>query len=230
MLFRQLFDRDSCTYTYLLADEQQAVLIDPVLGQVDRDAQILAELSLELLFTLETHIHADHITGAAMLRDRLGSQTVVSEAGEAECADRAVNHGDEIRFGGRHLSILATPGHTSTCVSYLLDDKSMVFTGDALLVRGCGRTDFQCGDSATLYQSVHSQILTLPARCRVYPGHDYQGRTMTTVAEELTHNPRLGGGRTVDQFIEIMDQLNLAQPAKIDIAVPANQKCGAPEG
>jgi glyoxylase-like metal-dependent hydrolase (beta-lactamase superfamily II) len=230
MLFRQLFDRESCTYTYLLADGREAVLIDPVLEQVDRDAQILQELSLDLKFTLETHIHADHITGASMLRDRFGSQTVISEAGQVLCADRTVNHGDEIRFGGRHVSVLATPGHTSTCVSYLLDDKSMAFTGDALMVRGCGRTDFQGGDAATLYRSVHSQIFSLPARCQLYPGHDYQGRTMTTVAEELTHNPRLGGGRTLDQFIEIMDKLNLAQPAKIDIAVSANQKCGAPQG
>jgi sulfur dioxygenase len=230
MLFRQLFDRESCTYTYLLADEREAVLIDPVLQHVDRDAQIIQELRLDLKFTLETHIHADHITGAATLRDRLGSQAVISEAGQALCADRAVNHGDVIRFGQRHLSVLATPGHTSSCVSYLLDDESLAFTGDALMVRGCGRTDFQNGDAATLYQSVHSQILSLPARCRLYPGHDYEGRAMTTVAEELTHNPRLGGGRTVDQFVEIMDQLKLPQPAKIDIAVPANLKCGADQG
>ena len=229
MIFRQLFDRETCTYTYLLADDCEAVLIDPVLEHVDRDAQIIDELELCLKFTLETHIHADHVTGAAGLRDKVGCLAVVSEAGQAVGADKPVRHGDVINFGTRHLTVRATPGHTDTCVTYVLDDESMAFTGDALMIRGCGRTDFQSGSAQTLFKSVHSQILSLPSSCRLYPGHDYKGRTVTTVKEELAHNPRLGGGRTVAQFIEIMDNLDLSQPARIHIAVPANLRCGAPD-
>ncbi len=229
MLFRQLFDRETCTYTYLLADGREAVLIDPVLELVDRDAQIIEELGLCLKFTLETHIHADHVTGAALLRAQVGCKAVVSQAGQALGADVPVSHGDVIRFGTRQLTVRATPGHTDTCVTYVLDDETMAFTGDALMIRGCGRTDFQSGSARTLYHSVHTQILSLPQSCRLYPGHDYKGRTVTTVAEELAHNPRLGGGNTVEQFVDIMDNLKLGQPARIRIAVPANQRCGAPE-
>ncbi len=229
MIFRQLFDRETCTYTYLLADGGEALLIDPVLELVERDVQLIAELGLCLKFTLETHIHADHITGAAQLREKLGSQPVVSQAGNAIGVGRAVRHGDIIQFGQRHLAVRATPGHTNTCVSYVLDDASMAFTGDALMIRGCGRTDFQSGNSTTLYESVHTQIFSLPDHCTLYPGHDYKGRTSTTVAEEREHNGRLGGGNTVEQFVEIMDNLNLSQPARIQIAVPANLHCGVPQ-
>jgi sulfur dioxygenase len=230
MFFRQLFDRETCTYTYLLADEGEAVLIDPVLELVSRDAQIIEELGLCLKYTLETHIHADHVTGAAQLRELVGCKAVVSQAGQATGVDRPVRHGDVIQFGQKSLTVRATPGHTSTCVTYVLDDETMAFTGDALMIRGCGRTDFQSGSSETLFESVHTQILSLPPTCRLYPGHDYKGRTVTTVAEELAHNPRLGGGNTMAQFVEIMDNLNLSQPAQIHIAVPANLRCGAPEG
>ena len=229
MLFRQLFDRETCTYTYLLADGCEAVLIDPVLAHVDRDVQIIAELGLSLKYTLETHIHADHVTGADQLRAQVGCAAVVSEAGRTTGADVQISHGDVIRFGSRHLTVRATPGHTDSCVTYVLDDETMAFTGDALMIRGCGRTDFQSGSAQALYHSVHSQILSLPQSCRLYPGHDYKGRTVTTVAEETAHNPRLGGGNTMEQFAQIMDNLKLGQPARIHIAVPANQRCGAPE-
>jgi glyoxylase-like metal-dependent hydrolase (beta-lactamase superfamily II) len=228
MIFRQLFDRETCTYTYLLADKGEAVLIDSVLEQVNRDAQFIEELGLCLKYTLETHIHADHVTGAGELRARIGCKAVVATSGGAEGVDIGVSHGDKIHFGGRYITVRATPGHTVSCVTYVLDDQSMAFTGDALMVRGCGRTDFQGGSAVTLFQSVHSQILSLPEDCALYPGHDYKGRTQTTVREERTHNPRLGGSRTLEEFIEIMDNLNLAQPARIDVAVPANRRCGMP--
>jgi len=228
MIFRQLFDRESCTYTYLLADgaSREAVLIDPVVELVERDLQLLRELDLHLTHTLETHVHADHVTGGSALRARLGSKTVVSRAGGAHCVDVAVEHGDVVRVGELAIEVRATPGHTSGCVSYVLASEGMVFTGDALMIRGCGRTDFQQGSASELYRSVHEQLLSLPATTRIFPGHDYKGRTMTTVAEERRFNPRLGGGRTPEEFVAIMDNLNLAHPKKMHIAVPANLRCG----
>jgi glyoxylase-like metal-dependent hydrolase (beta-lactamase superfamily II)/rhodanese-related sulfurtransferase len=228
MIFRQLFDRQTCTYTYLLADAdtKEALLIDPVREQVDRDITLLEELGLTLRYTLETHIHADHVTSSAVLRQRLGSRSVVSSAGGANCADVQADHGETIKVGHIELEVRHTPGHTDGCVSYVLSDRSMVFTGDTLLIRGCGRTDFQQGDASRLYNSVHDQIFSLPDACAVYPGHDYKGRTRSSVAEEKAFNARLGGGKTEAEFVEIMDQLKLADPAKIDVAVPANLKCG----
>ena len=230
MLFRQLFDRESCTYTYLLGDEEtgQAALIDPVRELVDRDLEIIEQLGLTLRYTLETHVHADHITASGTMRQRVGSKSVLSSAAGADCADITVEDGDAIEFGSVRIEVRATPGHTNTCVSYFLPKEGMIFTGDALMVRGCGRTDFQQGDPATLYESVHTQVLSLPDDTLIYPGHDYKGRTVTTVAEEKAHNPRLGGGNTVEQFVEIMGNLKLSLPGKIDIAVPANQQCGLP--
>ena len=183
MIFRQLFDRVTCTYTYLLADEdtREAVLIDPVVEQVERDVALLRELDLHLVHTLETHVHADHVTGGGALRERLGSRSVVSAAAGVTCTDVAVSDGDRVVFGKHHLEVRSTPGHTEGCVTYVTDDQAMAFTGDALFVRGCGRTDFQGGDAATLYRSVHGQVLSLPDDTKVYPGHDYKGRTLTTV-------------------------------------------------
>jgi sulfur dioxygenase len=230
MIFRQLFDLESSTYTYLLADEQSrdAVLIDPVLEQVERDALLIEELGLTLRFVLDTHVHADHVTGAGALRRRLGASTVVSERGGAPCADRLIKHGDRIEFGALALEVRETPGHTNGCVTYVLGDHTMAFTGDALLIRGSGRTDFQQGDARTLYHSVHEQIFSLPAACLLYPGHDYKGRTVTTVAEEKALNPRLGGGKSEHDFVSIMAALQLPRPKKIDVAVPANLECGLP--
>jgi sulfur dioxygenase len=231
MLFRQLFDTQSGTYSYLLADEvsRDAVLIDPVYEQVRRDAALLLELDLKLRYSLETHLHADHVTGAWLLRERLGSQIVVSTKGGAQGADREVGHGDTIEFGSRKLTVLETPGHTQGCVSYVIDNENFAFTGDCLLIRGCGRTDFQGGDAATLYRSVHTQIFTLPDDCLLYPGHDYRGLTATSVGEEKAFNPRLGGQLSASDFAGFMDNLGLAHPKQIDVAVPANAQCGRPQ-
>lgn len=228
MIFRQLFDRETCTYTYLLADEdsRDAVLIDPVRDLFDRDSQLLTELGLTLRYTLETHIHADHVTASGLFRLRLGSRSVVSSQTGASCADILIEDGGTVQFGRHHVEARHTPGHTSGCVSYYLPDRGAVFTGDALFVRGCGRTDFQQGSASDLYDSVHGRILSLPDGTTIYPGHDYKGRTSSTVAEEKAHNPRLGGGRTKAQFVEIMDNLKLSNPARIHIAVPANLQCG----
>ncbi len=231
MIFRQLFDPQSSTYTYLLGDAQSgdALLIDPVFEQAQRDAALIAELGLRLVFTLETHIHADHVTGAWLLKQRLGGKIALAKASEAAGADRFLAHGDRIAFGPRFLEVRATPGHTSTCLTYVLDDHSMAFTGDCLLIRGCGRTDFQSGSAGQLYRSVHDQIFSLPGSCLLYPGHDYRGATVTSVAEEARFNPRLGGALSEADFVGTMRHLNLAHPKKMDIAVPANLKCGKPD-
>ncbi len=230
MLFRQLFDNESSTYSYLLADEvtREAVLIDPVLEQVERDVALVHELGLKLLYVLDTHVHADHVTGAGALRQRLGARTVVSERGGAPCADVQVKEGDTIRFGRHTLQVLETPGHTDGCLSYVTAGSEMAFTGDALLVRGSGRTDFQQGDARRLYRSVHEKLFSLPDRCLLYPAHDYKGRTVTSVAEEKAHNPRLGGGKSEDEFAALMAALELPRPKKMDVAVPANLACGLP--
>lgn len=232
LIFRQLFDATSSTYTYLLGDSEtrEAVLIDPVFEQAQRDAACIEELGLKLVSTVETHTHADHITGAWLLRQRLKSRILVPAAGGAKGADQLIKHGDRIPFGKRHLEARATPGHTSGCTSYALDDRSMVFTGDTLLIRGCGRTDFQEGDAARLYASVHEQIFTLPDACLVYPGHDYRGLTVSSVGEEKRFNPRLGGGVAAHDFRIYMEALGLPHPKLMDKAVPANLKVGEPEG
>ncbi len=228
LLFRQLFDRETCTYTYLLGDPEtgEAVLIDPVRELVDRDVQLLSELDLFLRYTLETHVHADHVTASGTLRNKLGSRSVLSKTGGADCADVQVSDGDTIQFGRHTVEVITTPGHTNSCVSYYLREQGMLFTGDALFIRGCGRTDFQQGDANTLYRSIHDKVFTLPDDTAIYPGHDYKGRTRTTVSEEKRFNPRLGGGKTQAEFVEIMDNLNLSLPARLDVAVPANLSCG----
>ena len=231
MIFRQLFDPQSSTYTYLLGDDEshQAVLIDPVFEQVRREASLIEELGLELLYTLDTHVHADHVTGAWLLKERLGSQVLIAKQGGAEGADHYLEHGERVVFGKRYLEVRATPGHTPGCATYVLDDESRAFTGDALLIRGAGRTDFQQGDPGMLYRSVHSQIFTLPASCLLYPGHDYHGLTVTSVAEERQFNPRLGGALSENDFAGYMNNLGLAHPKQMELAVPANLKCGRPD-
>jgi glyoxylase-like metal-dependent hydrolase (beta-lactamase superfamily II)/rhodanese-related sulfurtransferase len=230
MIFRQLFDQQSSTYTYLLADEasREAVLIDPVYEQARRDAALIEELGLKLAWTLETHVHADHVTGAWLLKDRLGSRIAVSRAGGAEGADLLLKDLDSIHFGKRHLEAWATPGHTGGCLTYVLDDRMAAFTGDALLVRGCGRTDFQQGDARTLFRSVRSRIFALPDACLVYPGHDYRGLAATSVGEEKLYNPRLGEAIGEQDFVGYMKNLGLAHPKAMEQAVPANLKCGRP--
>lgn len=231
LIFRQLFDPQSATYTYLLADSKarEAVLIDPVFEQVRRDAALLQELGLTLLYTAETHVHADHVTGAALMRRKTGSKVSLSADSGAEGADLYFKHLERIAFGDRYIEARATPGHTNGCTTFVLDDQSMAFTGDCLLIRGCGRTDFQQGDPHVLYRSVHEQILSLPNECLLYPGHDYRGLTVTSVAEERKYNPRFGGNIGEDDFAGYMDNLGLDHPKQIDIALPANLKCGEPE-
>ena len=226
MIFRQLFDRDTCTYTYLLGDPRtrEAILVDPVNTLADRDAALVGELGLKLVATVETHVHADHITGAWRLKARTGANIVVPATSGLSAADRLIHHDEVLRFGDLGVRALATPGHTSTCTSYLAE--GLVMTGDALLVRGCGRTDFQEGSAATLYDSVHGQLLSLPDDTHVYPGHDYKGHTRSTVAEERAFNPRLGGGRSREDFVAIMDDLKLDYPRYIQVALPGNRALG----
>lgn len=228
MILRQLMDPESSTWTYLLWDPiaREAVLIDPVRSQVERDVQLLDELGLKLVATIETHVHADHVTGAWQLKLRTGSDIVFPAASGVRGADRLVGHGEAVRFGSYVLEARSTPGHTDGCTTWVTGDSRMAFTGDALLVRGCGRTDFQQGDARRLYRSVHDQVFSLPDATLVYPGHDYKGRTVSTVGEERRFNPRLGSGKTEDDFVGIMANLKLAPPAKIAEAVPANLALG----
>ena len=230
MIFRQLVDARSSTNTYLLADENtgEAVLVDPVFEQFQRDVALIRELGLTLRCTLETHVHADHVTAAWLFRERLGSQIVISAAAGAEGADRTVGEGDTVGFGSHALSVLATPGHTAGCISYVTSDRGLALTGDCLLIRGAGRTDFQQGDARRLYRSVHDKLFALPDACLVYPAHDYSGRLCTSIGEERAHNPRLGGQRSEDDFLGFMDNLGLPHPKQIDVAVPANLRCGRP--
>lgn len=230
MIFRQLSEPESCTYTYLLACSAtgQAVLVDPVLETVDRDLAVVQELGLELAFTLETHIHADHITSAARLRSLTGCRIAYPATDMPAEADRAVSEIDPLEVGGVTLQPLFTPGHTDGHHSYLVGgvDAARVMTGDALLIDGCGRTDFQGGCANTLYKSVHEKLFTLPDDTLVYPGHDYNQRRVSTVGQERSRNPRLGAGKCVDEFAAIMAGLNLPSPKKLDLAVPANRRCG----
>ena len=231
LVFRQLFDPQSSTYTYLLGDRGTgaAVLIDPVFEQVRRDAALIAELGLSLVATLETHVHADHVTGASLLKRRTGSRIMLSAASGALGADRYLAQDDVVAFGGRRLLVRASPGHTNSCLTYVLDDRSMAFTGDCLMIRGSGRTDFQQGDAAAMYRSIHEQIFTLPDDSLLYPAHDYRGLTVTSVAEEKRFNPRIGGEIGIGDFTGYMKNLRLAHPKLLDIAVPANLRCGRPE-
>lgn len=224
MLMRQLFDQDTFTFTYLVADEAsgEAALIDPVVGQVDRDLTLLSELGLSLKYVLDTHVHADHVTGAGILRERVGAHVVASPLG-AECADTKAREGDELRLGSVVIKVLETPGHTDDSLSYVVGDN--VFTGDALFVRGSGRTDFQNGNSEQLWSSITEKLFALPDETLVWPGHDYRGHTHTTIAEEKKHNPRVSG-RSKAEFLEIMAALNLPRPKYLDVAVPANKECG----
>ena len=228
MKIKQLFDPATSTYTYLLwdADSGQAALIDSVKEQVDRDEKLIRELGLNLVWLLETHIHADHITGSGDLRRRSQqtAKVAVHSASGSLCADRLLQDGDEITLGEETIKVLYTPGHTDTDISFLVN--GTVFTGDSLLIRGSGRTDFQAGDAGTSYDSITGKLFTLDDETKVYPGHDYQGRTVSTIAEEKKYNPRIGGGRSREEYISIMEGLKLAKPARIEEAVPGNMACG----
>lgn len=231
MIFRQLYDNTSSTYTYILADDdtREAVIIDPVFEQDQRDLAQLHELGLKLLYTLDTHCHADHVTGSWLIARKTGCRICISAAVGAQNADIEMQHGDHIRFGKHQLEARATPGHTDGCMSFVLDQGRMVFTGDALLIRGCGRSDFQQGNAATLFDSITRQLFTLPDDCLVYPGHDYSGRTVSSVAEEKRFNARIGGGANKTDFVGYMNAMQLPHPKQIDIALPANMVCGKPD-
>ena len=231
MIFRQLFDAKTWTYTYLLGDpaSNDAILIDTVFEQHQRDLALLRELGLTLRFTLDTHVHADHVTGAWLLRKAVGSDIAIGRGAGAQGAHKYLDHGDIVRAGAVALEARSTPGHTGGCMTFVLDDRTMAFTGDALLIRGAGRTDFQQGDAQRLYRSVREQILSLPDDCALYPGHDYNGRTSTTVREEKSYNPRLGDGVREQDFIGYMNNLGLPHPKRLDVAVPANLVCGQPD-
>ena len=230
MIFRQLFDKESSTYTYLLADAStgEAILVDTVFEQHLRDLALLRELELTLKYSLETHVHADHVTGAWLMREATGCQIALAGVTAADGADRYLQHGDVLSAGSVNLETRATPGHTNGCMTYVLSDHSLAFTGDALLIRGAGRTDFQMGSAQTLFKSVREQIFSLPDDCILYPAHDYNGRTSTCVKEERAHNPRLADGIREEDFVGYMLNLGLPHPKKIDEAVPANMVCGFP--
>ncbi len=227
-MFKQMFDIESSTFTYLIVDDEtrDAVLIDPVDTHLDSYLAMLKELNCNLKYSLETHVHADHVTASGMLRNATQAQTGVNQACGAEAASLQLKDGDELIFGTQKIYVIATPGHTPGSTSFLWHDR--LFTGDALLINGCGRTDFQGGDAGALYDCITNKLFTLPDDTLVYPGHDYNGRRVSCIGQEKTINPRLAG-KTRDEFIAIMKSLNLPRPKMIDVAVPANRMCGVTE-
>ncbi len=229
MIFRQLFERESSTYTYLIActETREAVLIDTVKTEVSRYLQLLDELNLKLVYALDTHTHADHITGAGALRDATQCKTLLGEEAGSPCVSQGIQDGDRINIGKLALKAIYTPGHTDDSYSYLLEyvDETYVFTGDTLLIRGTGRTDFQNGSAQDQYHSLFTKLLTLPGNTWVYPAHDYKGWMRSTIAEEKSHNPRLQVP-DLAAYVAIMDNLDLPNPTQMDIAVPANRACG----
>jgi glyoxylase-like metal-dependent hydrolase (beta-lactamase superfamily II) len=225
-IFEQLFDPASSTYTYLIGDAEARVcaLVDPVREQINRDLARVDELGLKLIYTIETHIHADHVTAGNALAQRRGCRPVIHADSNVQCESVPVRGGDVVKVGAVELRVIETPGHTPESVSYLFDGK--VLTGDALLVHTCGRTDFQGGDAGTLWDSVHERLYTLPDETRVFPAHDYKGNLSSTIGEEKRENARLNRSR--DEFIALMDSLGLPRPKLIDEALPANLRCGRP--
>ena len=230
MIFRQLFEPTSCTYTYLIAceDTGKCALIDTVVDTTERDLSLLQELGLTLNYTIDTHIHADHLTAAVKLKALTKSQIIYPEVCALPCMDIGAIEGKTIRIGNIELHPLFTPGHTDHHFSYLFDNSTqqMVFTGDALLIEACGRTDFQSGDASTLYDSIHQKLFSLSNDTLIYPGHDYSGRLVSSVLQEKQRNPRLKDNKSLKDFVEIMDNLDLPYPKKIDFAVPGNEDCG----
>jgi sulfur dioxygenase len=230
MIFRQLYDSTSSTYTYIVADHDtlQAVIIDPVFEQASRDLALVQELGLKLLYSIDTHCHADHVTGSWLMAQKTGCKVGLAAAVGAQNVDVEFGHGDRIPFGSHCLEVRATPGHTDGCLTYVLGNQGMAFTGDALLIRGCGRSDFQQGNAATLFDSITEQIFSLPDNCLIYPAHDYNGRTVSSVGEEKAFNSRIGGGASKVDFVGYMNAMQLPHPKHIDIALPANMVSGKP--
>jgi len=226
MIFRQLFEPLSSTYTYLFGceDTGKAILVDPVVPTMDRDLALLNELGLSLSMTLETHIHADHITSALHLRESTGCKIAFPAVDNLPCADIHIEEGKPVSLGSIELQPLFTPGHTDDHFAYLADGR--LLTGDCLLIDGCGRTDFQNGNPSTLFDTITNTLFSLPDETLVYPGHDYNGRHVSSIAQERERNPRIGSGKTEAEFVEIMKNLDLAYPKFIDYAVPGNKLCG----
>lgn len=226
IIFHQLFDEKTWTYTYILADfeTKEAVIIDPVLDHVDRDLQLLSELVLTLRYILDTHIHADHITGSGRLREKTGAKIALGTWAAVANPDILLADGETLEIGSLNIKALSTPGHTDGCTSFVVDD--MIFTGDTLLIRKTGRTDFQQGSPEKLYHSIMNKIYTLPENTRIYPGHDYAGHSMSSVGEEKAHNTRIRSSTTLEELTEILDNLKLPYPKYIDEAIPANLKLG----
>ena len=225
-ILRQLLDIESSTYTYILGDEltREGAIIDSVDIHFDRDSTFLKELGLTLKYVFETHVHADHITAAAKLRSQTGATTICSEKAGIRCADRTARDGDIFRLGEKEILVFETPGHTNGCLSFLFDGS--VFTGDSLMIRSAGRTDFQEGSAKTLFHSVMKKLYTLPPKTRVYPGHDYGGRTMSTIEEEMAWNKRIPATQNENDFVNLMNSLKLPPPKKLAESVPANKECG----
>jgi glyoxylase-like metal-dependent hydrolase (beta-lactamase superfamily II)/rhodanese-related sulfurtransferase len=226
MIFKQLYDLETSTYTYLVADEntKEGVIIDSVKENLERDLALIKELGIKLVYSLDTHIHADHITATKLISERTGAKTVSPWTAQVPCADILLKDGETLNFGRHELKGIYTPGHTNTCMSYLI--AGMVFTGDALFIRGTGRTDFQSGSATELYNSIKNKLYTLPDQVLVFPGHDYKGMTQTSIGEEKQFNPRININTSQEDFIQTMKNLKLANPKKIHEAVPANLRCG----
>lgn len=225
MFFRQLFEEVSCTYTYIIADDKghEAVIIDPVKEKLDLYLQLLSEYDLKLVMTIDTHTHADHVTATGLLRNSTQCSIVMNEHVKADCVDIKIKEGEKIKVGNQELVGIYTPGHTDDHFSYRMNDR--VFTGDVLLIRATGRTDFQNGDPYASYDSIFNKLFKLPGETLVYPCHDYKGMMVSTIDEERQFNPRLQVS-DVDEYVDIMNNLNLPKPRMIDVAVPANRKCG----
>ena len=225
MIFKKLRDAESSTYTYLLADAatKEAVIIDSVKENVCTYLDFLQEHQLRLKFILDTHVHADHITGAGVLREKTGAQTVLGKQAKADCVSKKAHEGDTLQFGACEIKTILTPGHTPCHVCYVMPDR--VFTGDALFIEGCGRTDFQGGSAEQLWDSVTRKLFTLPPDTLVYPGHDYKFKRVSTIQQEIDTNPRFKN-QTQESFVQLMHSLNLPEPKRIHEAVPANEKCG----
>lgn len=227
MIFRQMFDANSSTYTYLLASgrSREAILIDPVKEKTPDYLRLLHELDIRLVRAVDTHTHADHVTALGELRMQTGCVTVMGEFTQAECVSETVRDGERLKLDGIELTAMYTPGHTDESFSFVLNDDQAVFTGDVLLIRGSGRTDFQGGDPYKSYDSIVNGLFRLPESTLVYPGHDYRGFTVSSIGEEKHFNPRLAG-KTADEYAEIMNHLNLPDPKLMDVAIPANLACG----
>ena len=229
MIFRQLFERESCTFSYLIGCDvtRKAVLIDTVKSEVDSYLSLLNALGLTLIYVLDTHTHADHITGSGKLRDATGAQTLLGEEAHSACVSQDLHHGDELAIGELTLTVLHTPGHTDDSYSFILRDNQTTYalTGDTLLIGSTGRTDFQNGSAVEQYHSIHNHLLNLPEDTLVYPAHDYNGRTVSTIGEEIANNPRLQI-KDAAAYTVLMNNLDLPNPKLMDVAIPANRACG----